>query len=112
MMIVKKKRQMKVRMKIMNDIKYSPPRIDEIDKFLLYLYTIGIQNPDVEINNSLVYRELCKYSLRDDEVLANGELRFCGNLFQDWKNNITNNGENRDGLKIVYESSWPHFLQI
>ena len=95
-----------------NDIKYDIPKIDEMQRFLNFLYTIGLNNPDISINRNIIYNELCKYGLKESEIDSNGKRKSCAHLFKEWlkRNNITNNW--KKGLTVYHNPNWKHFLQF
>ena len=96
----------------MSRVDFDEPRLEEMQEFLNYLYTIGIQNSDIDINNSLVYRELCKYSIRDREIDEYGNLINYSYLFDKWKERNRDVGSYNKGLIVMHDISWPHFLQF
>ena len=68
----------------MSEIKFDKPRLLEMERFLTRLYQIGIENPDVKIDVSLVYRELCRYELPAGDIKSDGNYVNCDELFKKW----------------------------
>lgn len=92
----------------MSKIMFDEPRFNEMQHFLTRLYQIGKENPDVKMDKSIVYHELCKYELSSDDLKTNGNYVECYNLFEKW---IDRNDQVK-GLTVLHELDWPHFLQF
>ncbi len=96
----------------MNSIQYDSPRIKEMDDFLKYLYTIGIQNPGFSFNKDIIYRLLCKYSLCGDDITDDGELKSNKELFPKWIEWNNEEGNYQQGQRVEHYLSMRHFLQF
>ena len=95
----------------MNNITYDSPRLKEMQEFLDYLYKIGIENTNVNVNNGLVYNELCKYGLNKDEVGISGP-KSCVQLFDKWQERNNKCGNKEKGLSLFWDVNWNRFLQF
>ena len=95
----------------MNNIKYDSPRLKEIEDFLTYIYTIGIENANLNVNRGLAYNELCKYGLNKDEVGLSGP-KSCVQMFDKWQERNNKNGNKEKGLSLFWEETWNRFLQF
>ena len=96
----------------MSRVDFDEPKLSEMQEFLNYIYTIGIQNSEVDINRSLVYRELCKYGLEKDEIDEYGNQINYSNLFPKWQQRNKEVGNDKRGLTVLHDEGWPHFLQF
>lgn len=95
----------------MNNIEFDKPRLNEMQDFLTYLYTIGIQN-DMFLNEHIVYREISKYGLNKSNLGSNGDLIDNENLFYDWINRSKEQQSYSKGLTVYRDPSWEYFLQF
>ena len=93
-----------------NGIKYDIPRFDEMQQFLNFIYTIGVENPNININKSIVYNELCRCGLTNEIGSSDGR-KYCGNYFNEWKKYNERNGNCLNGLSVIHKQTFIHFLQ-
>lgn len=94
----------------MNRIDFDEPKLKEMNDFLEFLYSIG-KNSSIDINEWLVYRELCKYNLGSDGIKANGDIVNCRGLFVNWINRNNEVNSQNKGLILKHDEYWPAFLQ-
>ena len=95
----------------MNNIEFDKPRLNEMQDFLTYLYTIGIQN-DMFLNKHIVYREISKYGLNKSNLASNGDLIDNENLFYEWIDRNKKHQSYSKGLTVYRDPSWEYFLQF
>ena len=95
----------------MSRVDFDEPKLKEMDDFLKYIYDIGKNNPSIDINKWLVYRELCKYKLDPDEIKSDGEYVCYSDLFQKWIKRNNEVDSRSKGLILEHEEDWPAFLQ-
>ncbi len=97
----------------MNSIKYDEPRLKEMQDFIQYIYNLGVQNPNLVINHNLVYRELCKLGMDEQELSETREQTPVKPVFQEWINRNTKSGNYQKGLRVEHHlDNLPQFLQF
>ena len=78
-------------------------RTASIDYFLKYYQQVFMQNPNLQINQKMLYAQLMNYGLKNEEL--NLDL---SNYFNDWINRFSS----RANLNVFYSEIQPGFLQF
>ena len=91
-----------------NNIKLDGPRIEEIDSFLKYIYEIKKSNPNFAINEHLVYREMERYGLKEEDLSKNRALSSVEDLFPKWQERY----RSHNGIDVIRAENWRYFLQF
>lgn len=92
----------------MNKIIYDNPRKNEMTAFLRYLYDIKKSNPELYINKSMVYHELCRSGLEEKEMGPDRELIDNRNLFDTWFNRY----RGANDVFAYCDPNWNYFFQF
>ena len=67
---------------------FDKPNKEQMQEFLDFIYTITLQNPNVNINPDAIYNKLCYMYLRKDELDDKGEGKKCDQFFKRWQKNF------------------------
>ena len=67
-----------------NKVVLDPPKKRDIEYFLKYIYDLRKDNSDLSINKDFVYRELCRYGLKADDMFEDRSLKNNNYLFGRW----------------------------
>ena len=68
----------------MNNPKYDEPKVQEMQAFLEYLYNIALANQDYYISPDVVYNELARYGLGEENINADRSLLYIREYFEEW----------------------------
>ena len=96
----------------MNSLKLDNPRLNEMQSFITYLYTIRVQNPNINFDENVVYRELCKAGLKRNQFTPQYELISNEFLFDKWINRFDNFQNKSEKLDVFVDPDWSYFIQF
>ena len=91
-----------------DEIKLDNPRLEEMDSFLKYIYEIKKSNPKIMITNSLVYREITRSGLKENDMNIDRSLISNQHLFPKW----TERYMHHQGINVFCNPAWEYFLQF
>ena len=96
----------------MNKIVFDSPRFNEMQDFLIHIYTIAIDNPDLILNTGIVYREMCCYGLSSEDLKNSRNQEETFALFPKWIDRNKSNGNYKNGLRVEHRKSMNQFLKF
>ena len=91
-----------------SEVVYDTPRKTEIESFLNFIYEIKKSNPSLNIDRSLVYRELNRYGLKKEDMTDNRELYNNHYLFGHWFDTFYP----VKNINAYCNPNWPYFFQF
>jgi hypothetical protein len=87
---------------------YDPARVQEIQGFLDHIATIIRDNPGLYVNKDIVYRELCKWGIKNTDLGADYQGYNIGALFNMWSQRF----RNHKNIDVFCSPDWPYFCQF
>ncbi len=67
-----------------NNILLDSPKEKDINNFLNYIYDLKKSNSDLVLDKDLVYKELCRYGIKDSDMEPDRALKNYNYLFGRW----------------------------
>ena len=95
----------------MNNIIFDPPRKEEMDEFLKYIYQIAVQNN--YINEYIIYNTMTDYSLKREDI--DKELKTGADIsefFDKWEQEYPIDESYKNGFFAYVSPNWESFCQF
>ena len=97
----------------MNDLnkgklQYDSPRYSEMFVFLNHILTIARSNPNLYLNDKIVYNELKKFTLTKKDLNEYGQPKSSEHLFKEWINDF----EYEKNINVFNSPSWKYWCQF
>ena len=93
----------------MNKIEYQPPKYGEMKSFLEYIYDVALENPEIKLNKSIVYRLLSRNGLKSNDYVEQNKTKNVKEFFPFWTKAFADS----DSLhSFCDEENWEYWQQF
>ena len=87
---------------------YDPARTHEMQGFLDHISTIIRDNPGIIVDKNIVYRELCRWGIKNTDLGPDYQGKNIEPLFDNWENRY----RSHRGINVYCAQNWPYFCQF